>query len=185
MMKDNDLCKPDMKKSLALLNGSGITLCLLREQDLPLTLSWRNRDDIRFNFKTTGIITREKHDAWWKNYQANNLDFVFIIQETINLQKPVGQISIYNIDLHKEEAEFGRLLIGEKEARGKGLAKEAARLLITWAFRSFQLKRIYLEVLKNNENAIGLYRDCGFSIYREDDRFYFMQIFNSPDVRNG
>jgi diamine N-acetyltransferase len=181
MSKYNDLYLSELKRSLAPLTGRGIKLCLLREQDLPFTLSWRNSDDIRFNFKTTDIITWERHNAWWKNYESNNLDFVFIIQETVNLQKPIGQISIYNIDVSKQDAEFGRLLLGEKEARGKGLAKEATKLLVTWAFKSFRLKRIYLEVLKNNENAIGLYRDCGFSIYGEDNGFYFMQIFSSPD----
>jgi diamine N-acetyltransferase len=179
----NDSWVRDLKNSLSPLPGRSMILHLLKEQDLPLTLSWRNRDDIRFNFKTSDILSLDQHVAWWKNYVTNNRDFVFVVHETINLNRPVGQISVYNIDLDNREAEFGRLMIGEKEARGKGLAKEATKLVVSWAFNTFQLKRIYLDVFKNNTGAVGLYRDCGFSIYGEDAGLYLMQVFYAPDKR--
>lgn len=165
-----------MKQSLAPLIGDGLRLRLLRVEDLPNTLAWRNREDIRHQFIHSEIISWEQHLSWWEEYKTEANDFVFIIEETQQLNRPVGQVSLYNIDLEKGEAEYGRLMIGDDEARGKGLAKRATELLISWAFSSLGLKRIYLEVFKSNTAAINLYRQCGFDRYGERGELFIMRI---------
>lgn len=152
----------EIKQSLAPLVGDAFCLRLLCSEDLPMTLAWRNREDIRVQFIHSDIITWEQHLAWWEEYQAKDNDFVFIIEETQRLHRPVGQVSLYNIDLEKSEAEYGRMMIGDNKARGMGLARRATELLISWAFTSVGLKRIYLEVFRNNTVAANLYRHCGF-----------------------
>jgi RimJ/RimL family protein N-acetyltransferase len=178
----------EIKQSLAPLMADAFCLRLLRVEDLPTTLAWRNREDIRVQFIHSDIITWEQHLAWWEQYQAKNNDFVFIIEETQHLHRPVGQVSLYNIDLDKGEAEFGRLMIWDNEARRKGLARRATEALVAWAFDTLKLKRIYLRVFKNNIAAVNLYRRCGFIIDGEKGELWSMSLLSSrqqPVDRSG
>ena len=58
--------------------------------------------------------------------------------------------------------EFGRLLIGEPVARGRGLGLEATHALLEYGFGPLGLKQIRLEVLAHNIRAIAIYHRCGF-----------------------
>ena len=90
-----------------------------------------------------------------------------MIEETEKLKRAVGQVGLYNIDWVSGRAEFGRLLIGDAEARGLGLARMATTRLINEGIDAWNLKQIHLEVLPTNDKAIAVYRACGF---REVDR---------------
>jgi RimJ/RimL family protein N-acetyltransferase len=166
----------EIKQSLVPLVGEGLRLRLLSVGDLPMTLAWRNREDIRVQFVHSDIITWEQHLAWWEEYRTRSNDFVFMIEEARHLHRPVGQVSLYNIDLEKREAEYGRLMIGDSEARGKGLARKATELLVSWAFDSIGLQRIYLVVFKSNRTSANLYRRCGFVPYGTRGDLWLMSI---------
>ena len=170
------------KPAICPIEGERIGLRLLAEADLPMTLNWRNQDQIRRWFKSSDPISPELHRSWFANYRHRDDDFVFIIEEHISLPRPVGQIALYHIDYSDKKAEFGRLMIGETGARGKGLAREATQLLLTVAFRHFKLDEVYLEVFENNTRAIAIYRQCGFQIYGRTDDLMMMNIF-FQDVR--
>lgn len=150
------------KRFIPLVENDKVALRLLEERDLPLTLSWRNQDNIRRWFFTTDVIPFEKHLAWFHRYQALDNDFVFLIlAKELNL-KPVGQISLYAIDWESLVGEYGRLMIGESEARGKGLARSASLLLLHIGFDILGLKEITLEVKADNLPAVSIYRSIGF-----------------------
>lgn len=139
-----------------------VILRLLQEDDLLKTLEWRNQEEIRKWFLTTEVIELEKHRLWYSHYQALENDFVFIIlsKELGNL--PVGQISLYAIDWESGVGEYGRLMIGDPRAKGKGLAKAASQLLLNIGFVTLGLKKIILEVKDDNTIAISVYRSLGF-----------------------
>lgn len=178
-----------VKESLRPLVGDGFCLRLLQTEDLPTTLAWRNREDIRHHFIHSNVISWGKHLAWWQEYRTKESDFVFVIEETQNLNRPIGQVSLYNTDLEKREAEYGRLMIGDNEARGKGLARRATELLISWAFDYLGLQRIYLEVFKDNTAALNLYQRCGFVPCGEHGGLYVMSIskddYTKPSSKSG
>jgi len=152
------------KKTLPVIEGERLRLRPLTIADLPMTLSWRNQDAIRRCFFHSEITGPEQHRAWFESYQEKDNDFVFVIAEKLVLQKPVGQISLYNIDWERKRAEFGRLMIGDPEARGLGLAKEATRIVVKFAEIELGLREIYLQVYADNLPAIAVYRECGFSV---------------------
>lgn len=150
------------KRRLSPIEGDRIILRLLERDDLPLTLSWRNRDEIRKWFLNTTIIPADGHYAWFERYQELDNDFIFLILAKGLNNAPVGQISLYGIDWDARTAEFGRLMIGEPHAKGRGFAREATHLLLDYSFGVMQLKEITLEVKENNEVAIAMYRLTGF-----------------------
>ena len=150
------------KRYISPLVSNRVRLRLLEEADLPMTLTWRNQDHIRQWFVHSAVLTWEQHHTWCQQYFQHDNDFIFIIEDHQEPHRPVGQISLYNIAWGRQRAEYGRLMIGEASAAGKGFAKEATRLLLDHAFGPFGLAEVYLEVFAQNAPAIAIYRGCGF-----------------------
>ncbi len=146
-----------------------------------MTLAWRNLDHIRQWFFHSDVITPEQHRAWWECYKDRDDDFVFVIEETETLKRPVGQVSLYNIDWALGRAQFGRLMIGDADARGKGLARLATARLVDEALGPWGLSEVYLEVLAANGSALAVYAACGFSeTGRQGDNVMMSCIVNHP-----
>jgi len=171
------------KRILPPIEKGRIRLRLLELSDLSMTLSWRNQDRIRKWFIHSEVISPKQHREWFEQYLQRDNDYVFIFEEIYSLQKPVGQISIYNINWKERQAEYGRLLIGEAEARGKGIAKEANHLLLDLAFTTLELDRVELEVFSDNGPAIAIYRACGFQeVYESNGLKKMVRVKKSPDL---
>ena len=73
----------------------------------------------------------------------------------------VGRCGLYNINWTARHAELG-IGIGEREYWGRGYGREAVALLLDYAFRLRNLRRVWLEVHSDNERGIRAYRSCGF-----------------------
>ena len=150
------------KRPLPPITNANVVLRLIGQSDLATTRAWRNQDDIRKWFLTSSVISPEQHETWFAQYRDRDDDFVFIIEETETLRRPIGQVSIYGIDWPRRSAKFGRLMIGDPQARGRGLARRAVETLIEYSERDLGLDELHLEVLTGNAPAIGLYESCGF-----------------------
>jgi UDP-4-amino-4,6-dideoxy-N-acetyl-beta-L-altrosamine N-acetyltransferase len=104
--------------------------------------------------------TIEEHLRWLTDIEARGDRHEFMIVERAS-GRSVGTIGLSHIDRVNRRAEYG-VLIGEPGARGKGLAAEASRLLLAYAFGTLKLRRVYLHVLARNADALRLYRRVGF-----------------------
>jgi len=71
----------------------------------------------------------------------------------------IGRCGLYNIDRTARHAE---LWLGDTEYWGRDYGREAVGLLLDYAFRLRNLRRVWLEVHSANERAIRAYRSCGF-----------------------
>jgi diamine N-acetyltransferase len=151
------------KRTIAPLAGGRIRLRLLEEADLPTTLAWRNQDDIRRWFFTSAVITPEQHRAWYDAYRTRDDDFVFVIEEIGELNRPVGQVALYRIDWNERRGELGRLMIGDRDAQGRGLARMATMRLVDEALNGWRLREVYLECVPDNSRALAVYKACGFT----------------------
>jgi RimJ/RimL family protein N-acetyltransferase len=171
-----------MKRHIPPLATEGARLRLLEERDLALTRAWRNQDQIRRWFLTSDPITPQQHQEWFGRYKDRDDDFVFVIEETEVLKRPVGQVSLYHVDWLSGRAEYGRLMIGEEQARGRGLARRATTLLIDHAFGSMGLRELYLECLNDNHRALAVYADCGFEVVGQRGPVTLMTIQRGDTV---
>lgn len=73
----------------------------------------------------------------------------------------IGTGGLFGIDRNARHAELG-IGIGDKGYWGRGYGREAVSLLLDYAFRLRNLRRVWLEVHSANERAIRSYRSCGF-----------------------
>ena len=164
------------KRLIPPLVGERLKLRLLEENDLPHTLAWRNQEHVRRWFAHSDVITPEQHRDWFTAYRERDDDFVFVIEETHDLHKPVGQISLYRIDWARHRAEFGRLMIGETAAARRGLAREATRVLLYYATTTLGMREVELEVFADNAAAISIYAACGFQVQKARDPLLHMVL---------
>lgn len=104
--------------------------------------------------------TIDEHLRWLADVDVRGDRHEFMIVERTS-GRSVGTIGLSRIEPLHRRAEYG-VLIGEPGARGKGLASEASRLLLDYAFQALGLARVYLHVFADNEAAIRLYERVGF-----------------------
>lgn len=133
-------------------------------EDLDDLRKWRNTDTIRKWFVDQSLITSSQQSNWYTNYLKKENDLFFIIVDMKITLRPVGALSLYNIDHVSKKAEFGRFMIGDPAARGIGLGKKALESICEFSRETLCLDTLYLEVLSDNEAAIKVYDSVGFKI---------------------
>ncbi|MDH4106814.1 MAG: GNAT family N-acetyltransferase [Gammaproteobacteria bacterium] len=77
--------------------------------------------------------------------------------------RPIGAVAFLDIDKNQRRAEL-RKLIGDKSARGKGLAEEATRLWIEYGGQRLNLQKIYVSTLQTHIRNIQLNESIGFRV---------------------
>ena len=133
----------------------------LRKISLDDTINivkWRNSPSVKKFLFSQEDITEEQHIYYFKNYIETGRVLQYIISvDNIDC----GTTFLKNINLDEKEAEFG-IFIGKSEFRGKGIATFVVKKMIEIGFKSLNLKRIYLSVLKSNIAAVKSYEHAGF-----------------------
>ena len=72
----------------------------------------------------------------------------------------VGRAALFGVDELSRTAEVGLTLL--PESRGRGLGRDVLRVLLGYAFRSRNLRRVHLQSLASNQRALRSYRAAGF-----------------------
>lgn len=148
-----------------------VKLRRLEKSDAPLMLEWMHDPEIQKCFQRD-MMGISLMDAEYfcevfglKDKIENGDDMHYAIVDEKN--EYLGTISLKNIDKVNSTAEYA--ISTRKCVQGKGVAKEATRLVLKKGFGEFGLHRIYLNVLSDNIRGIRFYEKCGF-IYEGEFR---------------
>lgn len=76
--------------------------------------------------------------------------------------KPIGRIYLSRFDRHEDSIDITRIYIGEEDYLGKGLGREALRLLLEYFFNELKLERVTIDFFEDNFKAENLYKSLGF-----------------------
>ncbi len=130
------------------------------KDDLLLLNKWKNDKEIyQFlggGYQPTSINTQEK---WIDNLidtTGINKRFIVLLEG-----KAVGLIGLYSINWINRTCEIG-LFIGEKESHSKGIGTKAYLELEKFAKESLNLRKINLNVVETNINAVNFWLKMGF-----------------------
>lgn len=82
----------------------------------------------------------------------------------IESNETCGHIQLLDIDRVNMSARIGRVLVGEKEYRSKGLGLQIVNAVLDVAFNKLNLHRVDLGVFEFNKSAIACYKKTGFNI---------------------
>lgn len=149
-----------------MLMYNGIKLKPIEMEDLQKLNKWKNDEEI---FKNLGggfqPVSESQQKMWMeKIVQNTSTDKRFMILNEENVK--VGFIGLYGISPIHRTCTLG-IYIGEKEYWGKGIASNAYRALENYAKNYLNIRKIRLEVVKDNEGAINLYKKLNFEVCGE------------------
>jgi RimJ/RimL family protein N-acetyltransferase len=141
---------------------------------------YRQKNDAEIAAMLGGFSTgySETDLAEWVEYHRKRSDEVIWIVAREADNECVGHVGLYQIDHRVRSAEFA-ILLGDRNAWGKGLGLACTRFAADYGFRQLNLNRIHLSVLATNERAIRLYLSAGF---REEGRLRQAQYKNGQYV---
>lgn len=84
--------------------------------------------------------------------------------------KHIGNITYYDIDEGKGEAELG-IMIGDRDYWNQGYGTDTINTLLEYIFGTMSLKRIYLNTLDWNVQAQRCFEKCGFVPCKQSKKY--------------
>ncbi len=144
-----------------MIYGRLVRLRALARADLPQLVEWRNDPDIKALLGGWSFpISLEGEQEWFETARQDKSTQRLAI-EVLSDGRYIGNIGLYDIDWKDRKAEYG-ILIGDKEAWGRGFGLDASKALLAYAFGELNLHRIFLRVLAQHVRAVRLYEKLGF-----------------------
>lgn len=124
--------------------------------DIPNKVRWINDDKNNRYLHYDLPLSIEKTEAWFEKNQKrqDRYDAVILYQG-----QPVGIIGLLAVE--DGRAEY-YITLGERAFQGRGIAKEATKLLLSFGFDQMGLQEIYLYTEIDNLPAQRLFERCGF-----------------------
>jgi len=144
----------------SLLQSKLLTLKPVEETDLDLLVEWRNQPENWKSFFNKFPLSKSGQKKWYDQLVENNSKKLFIIYLEDGTR--IGSIGLDTIDYLNQNAEYGNLLIGNKNYEGLGYAKQASILLLNYCFFHLNMHKIYLKVFESNIKGINFYLKLGF-----------------------
>ena len=145
-----------------MLHDAKVTLRAITRADLPRLNQFEN-DVVHFT---------QRHDGPWEPQALERQEAQFAAQLQIGATdgpifaieadaQCIGTCLLHQFDMLAQQCQIG-LGIGDPAYRDKGYGSATIRLLLDYAFRIRNMRRVYLAVLANNSAAIQAYQRCGF-----------------------
>ena len=146
------------------LAGDVVLLRPWGEADAPgMVLAFSDPVMQRFSWRTTAFTETDARDYFAEQEEARlrGEELNFALAEPRDQDVVLGGASLYEVRLDRGCAAVGYWLA--PQARGRGLATHAARLLARWAFAELGLARLELTCSPDNEASQHVAGRCGFS----------------------
>lgn len=145
-----------------MLKGEKVTLRALERDDLPRLLEFNN--DIAVELAGGGDppmpqpMARLEAEFDQRASGGGRDDANFAIEADGQM---IGICALFNYDHTAHTCELG-IAIGDKTYWGRGYGREAIALLVDYAFRYRNFRKVWLRVHGSNERAQRAYQACGF-----------------------
>ncbi|MGL4649181.1 MAG: GNAT family N-acetyltransferase, partial [Caldilineaceae bacterium] len=145
-----------------MLRGERVTLRAISREDIPRLWSFNNSLEIELagggDPPIPQSLARFEADFEQAVSKGGRDGSAFVIEAD---SQCIGQCALFNASEAARSCELG-ITIGDPIYLGKGYGREAISLLLQYAFRYRNYRKVWLEVNDSNARAIGAYRACGF-----------------------
>ena len=128
----------------------------VKENDLPLLLSWRNHPDIRKYMFTKNKIKLSEHLNWFENATSDPLTHLLIVEEK---SWPIGFVKLRR--LHIDDAVTWGFFAQPEADKGAGFKICSAAL--DFAFSALQASKVLGECFESNQASVRLHLRLGFT----------------------
>jgi len=139
-----------------------ITLRELSRDDVPIINRWR-QDPVVADCVVAPrrFIGLDVDLTWYDDYLARRSSEVRCAVCLAESGQLVGMVSLTRIDYIHRNAEFS-IMVGEREARNRGVGTAAARAMVRHGLFDVNLHRIYVSILRDNVSSIRMCQKAGF-----------------------
>jgi RimJ/RimL family protein N-acetyltransferase len=142
-----------------------IELKYFERSDFKQLIDWI--DSPEFLIQWSGpAFTYPLNDKQLEKYieNANNENAETLVYKVMDIEmgEVIGHISLRNIDRKNKSARMGKVLVGNKNSRGKRIGQQMIKEILNIAFDQLQLHRVSLGVFDFNISAITCYEKAGF-----------------------
>lgn len=142
--------------------GDKVVVRNITRADIPLLVKWKNDPELADLVRGGPINTNFEIESRRFSRGLDDHDSLRLIIETFT-GKPIGFISLGDIDRENRKAEVG-MLIGEKDYWDKGFGTDGLRVLLKHLFFELDFNRVGLEVFEYNHRAKRAYEKIGFKV---------------------
>lgn len=137
-----------------------IRLRPIRVDDVDAIMEWINDPAVTANFATMSQhITREEELAFLERTIASPTDRLFAIEDAAGTY--LGNAGIHKIWWPARNGRLG-IVVGRKEAQGRGVAQAALRALCAIGFRELGLHKLWLVHYSTNARMAHVAGKLGF-----------------------
>lgn len=142
-----------------IISGEKTELRPLRPDDFAKIVTWSCDEEVNQYLEGDYPDSVEECSTWMQRLRSNRHAQHFVI--TTLEGELIGDIELDHITWRSGDAEL-RVRIGEKHLWDMGYGTDAVTALLTHAFNSMSLSRVYLRVFISNSRAIRCYEKAGF-----------------------
>jgi RimJ/RimL family protein N-acetyltransferase len=145
-----------VSSATGVIRGHRVRLRPVVETDYPLIHRWMNHPEIwhYMDYEGPFSLVDVAEDA--ERSRREGHPFTILAGD-----RPVGRIGL-NQFRRRDRICSLYMYIGEPDFWGKGFAQDAVMTLLGYAFDRWDLHRVQLWALADNNRALGVYRRCGF-----------------------
>ncbi len=141
---------------------SRVQLRALTKSDIDTTLAWHNQPIIKQLYSSHPFpINREMEERWYDNILYSNFPTTVLGVEHVEDGVLIGIVVLKDIHRIHRHCEYA-IYFGEEAYKGKGLSKEAIRLVLNFAFNHLGLQRVFAKILEHNELTLKLHERLSF-----------------------
>ncbi len=123
----------------------------LHETDIELLRQWRNNAALSEFLNPIGEITPEMQKKWYKEYLEDQSIATFAIEEIQDLNRVVGSVAVYGF--RGDEAEVGKIVVGDPEAKGKKIGYYGLLLAMYVGYQKMGVNTYLGDVHEDNMSA--------------------------------
>lgn len=153
-----------MKKSKDFIEGDNIYLRKLRKSDVDSNYcNWMNDPEVNQYLESRFEKWSIKKLEDYVTKIQDNPDYVFLSIILKDENRHIGNIKIGPINQIHKFADVG-LIIGERSFWGRGLATEALKLIVDYAFNTLNLHKLTAGAYADNIGSIRAFEKAGFLI---------------------
>ncbi len=140
--------------------GDGVTLRQIEREDLPHVRRWLDDPELRGMIGATKPLSEAEAEEWFEGVVADESRawYVIIRDEDDGV---IGECGLLRMFPEWRTTDMS-IVIGERDAWGKGYGTEVGRLLLDFAFEYMGMHRVAVGVVGFHEDAIQFWEKLGF-----------------------
>ena len=141
--------------------GVKVYLSSIEKENLPKLFEWIDDSTLLHFNSRYKPISKIHYQQWFKNIQSIDNAVIVGIKKSLN-DNFIGSIQLHSIDFISKKAELQITMSTDIEQSIEN-TKESIELLLEYAKKDLNLKKIYLYVFSDNKRAKKLYISSGFN----------------------